>query len=125
MSDGESTTIAVHPASSTADRGDGATSVALLVWTAAIAGFFWDTVSLRGPCFILTSPRSTSLSRLLRRRAAGRPVLALVPGAVLRHAAVQRKPGGLSPSSQVFALPVAGTWQAFNLDTVLSIWLTG
>ena len=38
----------------------------------------------------------------------GRPVLALVPGALLRPAALQREPGGLSASAQVSALSLAG-----------------
>ena len=48
------------------------------------------------------------LSRLLRRRAAGRPVFTLVPGALLRPAALQREPGGISASAQVLALSLDG-----------------
>ena len=38
----------------------------------------------------------------------GRPVLAMVPGPLLRSAALQREPGGLSPSVQVPVLSLAG-----------------
>ena len=63
--------------------------VALLVWTAAIAGFFWDAVSLRGALFYfditeINYPYRAFFADELR---AG-PVLALVPGALLRPAAL-------------------------------------
>ena len=87
-------------------RGD---LVALLVWTAAIAAFFWDAVSLRRALFYfditeINYPYRAFFAEELR---AG-PVLALVPGALLRPAAFQREPGGLSASAQVSALSLAG-----------------
>ena len=62
--------------------------IALLAWTMALAIFF------RGPLFLSKAlfyfditEINLSLSRLLCRRAARRPLFALVPGALLRNAA--------------------------------------
>ena len=62
---------------------------AFFIWTAAIVLLFWDAVTLRGRAFLLRHHRDQlSLPRVLRRRAAGWPVLAVVPLALLRHAAL-------------------------------------
>ena len=64
-------------------------AAALLVWTVAIVAFFWDAVSLARSAFLLRHHRDQlSVSGFLRRGATGRAVLALVPGALLRAAAI-------------------------------------
>ena len=63
-------------------------AVALSVWTAALAVFFWDALSCAGPSFTLTLPRSTTLIARFSRKNCGRAILALVPGALLRLAAL-------------------------------------
>jgi len=47
------------------------------------------------------------------------------PGTLLRLPLYSESQAGLSPPAEIPALPWLPTWQAFNLDTVLSIWLTG
>ncbi len=62
---------------------------AMLVFTAALAVFFWDVVSLRGALFYFDISEINFPYRAVpRRRAARRQVLALVPGTLLRAAAL-------------------------------------
>ena len=87
-------------------RGD---LVALSVWTAAHCRFLLGRRQPAPGALLLRYHRDQlSLSRLLRRGAARRAVLAMVPGPLLRHAALQREPGGLSAPAQVSALSLAG-----------------
>jgi Bacterial membrane protein YfhO len=104
-------------------RGD---LVGLLVWTAAIIGFFWDAVSLRRALFYfditeINYPYRAFFAEELRagrfsmwcpRLACGLPLFS------------ESQAGYLHPFKYLF-YPWLETWQAFNLDTVLSIWLTG
>ena len=102
-------------------------AVAIVIWTLAIVAFFWDAVSLRGALFLLRHHRDQlSLPRVFCRGAQGRPVFAMVPGALLRacRSISESQAGYLHPFKYLF-YPWMETWKAFNLDTVLSIWLSG
>ena len=109
MSQGETATNGVSAAQFQRrpwGRGD---LVALLVWTLAIAAFFWDAVRLQARLFYfditeINYPYRAFFAEELR----GGPVLAVVPGPLLRPAALQREPGGISASAQVPALSLAG-----------------
>jgi hypothetical protein len=104
-------------------RGD---IVALLVWTAAIAWFFWDAVSLRGALFYfditeINYPYRAFFADELRAGRFSRWCPGLYCGLPLYS---ESQAGYLHPLKYLL-YPWMPTWQAFNLDTVLSIWLTG
>ncbi len=100
--------------------------VALLVWTAAIAGFFWDTVSLRKALFYfditeINYPYRAFFAEELRAGRFSRWCPELYCGMPLFS---ESQAGYLHPFKYLL-YPWLATWQALNLDTVLSIWLTG
>jgi hypothetical protein len=105
------------------NRGD---LVALLVWTAAIAWFFWDVVSLRRALFYfditeINFPYRAFFAEELRAGRFSRWCPGLYCGMPLFS---ESQAGYLHPLKYLL-YPWLQTWQAFNLDTVLSIWLTG
>ena len=104
-------------------RGD---LVALLVWTAAIAVFFWDAVSLRRALFYfditeINYPYRAFFAEELRAGRFSRWCPGLYCGMPLFS---ESQAGYLHPLKYLL-YPWLQTWQAFNLDTVLSVWLTG
>ena len=64
-------------------------AVAILVWTVAIVAFFWNVVALRGALFYfdITEINYPYRAFFADELKAG-PVLAVVPGALLRAAAL-------------------------------------
>ncbi len=100
--------------------------VALLVWTAAIAVYFWDSVSLRRALFFfditeINYPYRAFFADELRAGRFSRWCPELYCGMPLFS---ESQAGYLHPFKYLL-YPWMATWQALNLDTVLSIWLTG
>jgi hypothetical protein len=101
-------------------------AVALLVWTIAIVAFFWDVVSLRGALFYfditeINYPYRAFFADELRAGRFSRWCPGLYCGLPLYS---ESQVGYLHPFKYLF-YPWMETWKAFNLDSVLSIWLTG
>jgi hypothetical protein len=100
--------------------------LALAVWTAAIVFFFWDVVRLSKALFYFditeinyayreffaSELKAGRFSRWCPDLYCGLPLFA------------ESQAGYLHPLKYVF-YPWMSTWQAFNLDTVASVWLTG
>ncbi len=104
-------------------RGD---CVALLVWTAAITLIFWDAVSLRRALFYfditeINYPYRAFFAEELRAGRFSRWCPGLYCGMPLFS---ESQAGYLHPLKYLL-YPWLQTWQALNLDTVLSVWLTG
>jgi len=100
--------------------------VALLVWTTAIAGFFWDSLSLRGAFFYfditeINYPYRAFFAEELRAGRFSRWCPGLYCGLPLFS---ESQTGYLHPLKYLL-YPWLETWQALNIDTVLSVWLTG
>jgi hypothetical protein len=100
--------------------------VALLVWTAALTLFFWDSVSLRRALFYfditeINYPYRAFFAEELRAGRFSRWCPGLYCGMPLFS---ESQAGYLHPLKYLL-YPWLQTWQAFNLDTVLSVWLTG
>jgi hypothetical protein len=100
--------------------------VALSVWTAALAVFFWDSISLRRALFYfditeINYPYRAFFAEELRAGRFSRWCPGLYCGLPLFS---ESQAGYLHPLKYLL-YPWMQTWQAFNLDTVLSIWLTG
>lgn len=100
--------------------------VAALVWTAAVVVFFWDAVSLQRALFYfdiseINFPYRDFLARELRQGRFSRWFPGLYCGMPLYS---ESQAGYLHPLKYVL-YPWMATWKAFNLDTVLSVWLTG
>jgi hypothetical protein len=100
--------------------------VALAVWTAAVAAFFWDSLALRRALFYfditeINYPYRAFFAEELRAGRFSRWCPGLYCGLPLYS---ESQAGYLHPLKYVL-YPWMQTWQAFNLDTVLSIWLTG
>jgi hypothetical protein len=100
--------------------------LALLVWTAAIAAFFWDAVSFRGALFYfditeINYPYRAFFAEELRSGRFSRWCPGLYCGLPLYS---ESQAGYLHPLKYLL-YPWMPAGQAFNLDTVLSIWLTG
>ena len=103
-----------------------ADAVAILVWTLAIVAFSGTPSACAGPSFTSTSPRSTipiapSSPRSSRPGRFSRWCPGLYCGLPLFS---ESQAGYLHPFKYLL-YPWMETWKAFNLDTVLSIWLTG
>jgi Bacterial membrane protein YfhO len=101
-------------------------AVALLVWMAAIVAFFWDVVTLRGALFYfditeINYPYRAFFADELRAGRFSRWCPGLYCGLPLYS---ESQAGYLHPFKYLF-YPWMQTWKAFNLDSVLSIWLTG
>ena len=88
--------------------------------------FFWDAVSLRGvAASISTSPRSTIPTATSSPRSCAGRFSRWCPGLYCGLPLYSESQAGyLHPLKYLF-YPWLPTWQAFNLDTVLSVWLTG
>jgi Bacterial membrane protein YfhO len=101
-------------------------AIAILVWTAAIALYFWDAVSLRGALFYfditeINYPYRHFFAEELRAGRFSRWCPGLYCGLPLYS---ESQAGYLHPFKYLF-YPWMETWKALNFDTVLSIWLTG
>ncbi len=99
---------------------------ALLVWTVAIVAFFWPVVTLRGALFYfditeINYPYRAFFAEELRAGRFSRWCPGLYCGLPLYS---ESQAGYLHPFKYLL-YPWLETWQALNLDTVLSIWLTG
>jgi len=104
-------------------RGD---ALALLAWTGALVAFFWDAVALRKALFYfditeINYPYRDFLAQGLRAGRFPRWHPGLFNGMPLF---AESQAGYLHPLKYVL-YPWLATWQAFNLDTVGSVWLTG
>jgi hypothetical protein len=100
--------------------------IALLFWTAAIAGFFWDSVSLQKALFYfditeINYPYRAFFADELRAGRFSRWCPGLYCGLPLFS---ESQAGYLHPFKYLL-YPWLASWQALNLDTVLSVWLTG
>jgi hypothetical protein len=99
---------------------------AVLAWTAALAWFFWDAVGCRGALFYfditeINFPYRDFFARELRAGRFSRWCPGLYCGLPLYS---ESQAGYLHPLKYLL-YPWMATWKAFNLDTVLSVWLTG
>jgi Bacterial membrane protein YfhO len=99
---------------------------ALLIWTAAVAWHFREAVFLRGALFYfditeINYPYRSFFAEELRAGRFSRWCPWLYCGMPLYS---ESQAGYLHPLKYVL-YPWMETWKAFNLDTVLSIWLTG
>ena len=104
-------------------RGD---LLALAVWTAALAAFFWDALSLSGALFYfditeINFPYRDFFARELRAGRFSRWFPGLYCGMPLYS---ESQAGYLHPLKYLL-YPWLESWQAFNLDTIGSVWLTG
>ncbi|HEV3165714.1 MAG TPA: YfhO family protein [Isosphaeraceae bacterium] len=100
--------------------------VALGIWTLAIVGFFWPAVSLQKALFYfditeINEPYRHFFASELRAGRFSRWCPGLYCGFPLFS---ESQAGYLHPLKYVL-YPWLASWRAFNLDTVLSIWLTG
>ncbi len=100
--------------------------VAVLVWTAALAGYFRDVVGLRRALFYfditeINYPYRAFLARELWAGRFSRWCPDLYCGLPLYS---ESQAGYLHPLKYLL-YPWLETWQALNLDTVLSVWLAG
>jgi hypothetical protein len=100
--------------------------VALVVWTLTIAAFFWDVVGLRRALFYfditeINYPYRSFFAEELWAGRFSRWCPGLYCGLPLFS---ESQAGYLHPFKYLF-YPWLETWQALNLDTVLSIWLAG
>jgi hypothetical protein len=100
--------------------------LALAVWTTAIVLFFWDAVTLRRALFYfditeINYPYRAFFAEELRAGQFSRWFSGLYCGLPLFS---ESQAGYLHPFKYLF-YPWLATWQAFNLDTVFSVWLTG
>jgi hypothetical protein len=104
----------------------GADWLAIAAWTVAIAAFFWKAVSLQEALFYfditeINYPYRDFFARELRAGRFSRWHPGLYCGLPLF---CESQAGYLHPLKYLL-YPWLATWQAFNLDTILSIWLTG
>src|SRR5262249_15274034 len=95
-------------------------------WTLALTVVFWDAVSLRGAFFFfdvseINYPYRDFLARELRAGRFSRWCPDLYCGLPLYS---ESQAGYLHPPKYL-RYPWLPTWQAFNFDTVLSVWLAG
>ncbi|MEO6810025.1 MAG: YfhO family protein, partial [Isosphaeraceae bacterium] len=105
-------------------RGD---VLALAAWTVAVVLAFWDAVRLRGALFYfditeINYPYRAFLSREYRAGRFSTWLPDLYCGLPLFS---ESQAGFFHPSKLLYLIPGLPVWGAFNLDTVLSVWLTG
>ncbi len=100
--------------------------IALGVWTGALVIFFWSSVTLQKALFYfditeINYPYRAFFAEELRAGRFSRWCPGLYCGLPLFS---ESQAGYLHPLKYLL-YPWLQTWQAFNLDTILSIWLTG
>jgi hypothetical protein len=100
--------------------------LALAVWTAALVAFFWKAVSLREALFFfdITEINYPYRDFFARELKAGR-FSRWHPGLYCGFPLYSESQAGYFHPLKYVLYPWLATWQAFNLDTIGSIWLTG
>jgi hypothetical protein len=100
--------------------------VAVLAWTAAVLAVFWDAATLRGALFYFDVSEINYPYRdfLARELWAGR-FSRWMPGLYCGLPLYSESQAGYFHPLKYLLYPWMATWKAFNLDTVLSVWLTG
>jgi hypothetical protein len=101
--------------------------VALGVWTLAVVAAFKNAALLRGALFYfditeINYPYRDFLARFLRQ---GQLPPRWHPGLFCGHPLFSESQAGYFHPLKLLLYPFLPTWQAFNLDSVLSVWLTG
>ncbi len=101
-------------------------ALVLVVWSLVLAAFFADVVGFRGALFYfdvteLNYPYRAFLADELR---AGR-FSRWIPGLYCGHPLYSESQAGYLHPLKYLLYPWMATWKAFNLDTVLSVWLAG
>ena len=128
MSSGESgiRSTESRPRSSSVGPGAGATWSRWRSGPLAIAAFFWDAVSLRGALFYfdITEINYPYRDFFAEELQAGR-FSRWCPGLYCGLPLFSESQAGYLHPLKYLLYPWLATWQAFNLDTVLSVWLTG
>ena len=104
-------------------RGD---ALALAAWTAAVTAVFFDAVTLRKAFFYfdITEINYPYRHFLASEWRAGR-FSRWMPGLYCGLPLYSESQAGYLHPLKFLLYPWLATWQAFNLDTVLSVWLTG
>ncbi len=99
---------------------------AILIWTAAIGIFFFDAVTLRKALFYfdITEINYTYRDFFARELKAGR-FSRWFPGLYCGLPLYSESQAGYLHPLKYVLYPWLATWQALNLDTILSVWLTG
>ncbi len=103
-----------------------ADALALLIWTLVVVSFFHDVVLLRKALFYfdvseINYPYRDFFASELK---AGR-FSRWIPSLYCGHALYSESQAGYLHPFKYLLYPWLPTWQAFGLDTVLSIWLAG
>ncbi len=114
------------PAEAALGRSRWVDALMILVWSAAVAIVFWDAVSLRKALFYfdvteINYPYRAFFADELKAGRFSRWHPGLYCGMPLYS---ESQAGYLHPIKYLL-YPWLPTWQAFNLDTVLSVWLAG
>jgi hypothetical protein len=101
-------------------------ALALVAWTGALVAFFWDAISLRKALFYfdITEINYPYRDFLATEWKAGR-FSRWHPGIYNGFPIFAESQAGFLHPLKVFLYPWLQTWQALNLDTIGSIWLTG
>jgi len=99
---------------------------AVLLWTAALAAFFWDAVTFRKALFYfdiseINYPYRDFLAGEMRLGRFSR----WFPGLYCGLPLFSESQAGYFHPLKFLLYPWLPTWKALNLDTVLSVWLTG
>lgn len=99
---------------------------AILFWTGAVAIYFWDAVALRRAFFYfdITEINFSYRDFLARELRLGR-LSRWHPGLYCGMALYSESQAGYLHPLKFLLYPWMATWKAFNLDSVLSVWLTG
>ncbi len=100
--------------------------LALAAWTAAVAIYFWDAITFRGALFYfdITEINYPYRDFLANELKAGR-FSRWIPGLYCGHPLYSESQAGYFHPLKYLLYPWLPTWKAFNLDTVLSVWLAG
>ena len=100
--------------------------LALFVWTAAVAVFFWDAVTLQKALFYfditeINYPYRAFLADEIRSGRFSR----WMPGLYCGMPLYSESQAGYWHPLKYLLYPFLTTWKAFNLDSILSVWLAG
>ena len=99
---------------------------ALLVWTVAVASFFWDAVSLSRAFFYFdVSEINYPYRAFLAEQYRSGQMARWMPGLYCGFPLYAESQAGYWHPLKPLLYPWMDAWKAFNLDTVGSIWLAG
>ncbi len=100
--------------------------LAIGVWTLAIVAFFWDAITLQKALFYfdITELNYTYRDFLAKEWQAGR-LSRWMPGLYCGLPLYSESQAGYWHPLKPLLYTWLATWKAFNLDTILSVWLTG